>query len=42
MTRITTHIADQTSPFNGKVVSVLATAALVLAGFLSLASFAAI
>ena len=42
MTRVNTPFADQTSPINGTVISVLSTIALVLAGFLSLASFAAI
>jgi hypothetical protein len=42
MTRVNAQIADQTSPINGRVVDVLSTIALVLAGFLSLASFAAI
>ena len=42
MTRFSTPIAEQTSPFSGTVVGVLTTVALVLAGFLSLASWAAI
>jgi hypothetical protein len=42
MTRVNSHIEDQTSPINGTVVGVLTAVALVLAGFLSMASFAAI
>jgi hypothetical protein len=42
MTRVNTHIAEQTSPINRTVVGMLETVALVLAGFLSLAFFATV
>jgi hypothetical protein len=41
MTRIAVPMADE-SPINGKIVGFLSTMALVLAGFLTMASFAAI
>ena len=36
------HLPDQTSPFQGKIVSIITSVALMLAGFLSVVSFAAI
>jgi hypothetical protein len=41
MTRVNTHIADG-SLINGRIVGFLSTLALVLAGILTMASFAAI
>lgn len=42
MTHANTHIPVQHSAIYGAIVSVLTTAMIVLAGFLSLAQFAAV
>ena len=42
MTRVNYHLADETSPVNGAVIGVITTIAMILAGFLSIVSFAAI
>lgn len=36
------HLADRNSPLQGKVVGIITSITLVLAGFLSVVSFAAI
>lgn len=41
MTHVT-HLADQNSASDGRLVGIITTLALVLAGFLSVISFAAV